>query len=117
MASKAMSYHLINRNHVRHNHAIAVADIQHRFWLSPALTVPILALSQPMQNILDLYSAAFSGSSCVLLVLSALPFGYGACGASSSRPSAAVFSARFVRKQTTTSKLVTPTPVGPYSDA
>jgi cation transport ATPase len=41
------------------------------------LTVPILALSQPIQNILDLHWAGFSENSYVLLILSALLFCYG----------------------------------------
>jgi hypothetical protein len=66
-----------NRSHTRHNHATSIANLRRRFWVSLALTVPILALSQPIQNVLDLHWDAFSKNSYVLLVLSALLFCYG----------------------------------------
>ena len=60
------------------HHAMMVEDFKKRFWVSIALTVPILALSPMIQRFLGLGDAlAFSGSLLVLWALSSVVFFYG----------------------------------------
>jgi len=55
-----------------------VADFRRRFWVSLALTVPVLALSPMIQRVLGLRTTlAFPGSDYVLFGLSAAVFFYG----------------------------------------
>ena len=55
-----------------------IADFRRRFWVSLALTVPILLLSPLIRRILDLEDAlGFTGDSYVLLALSSTIFFYG----------------------------------------
>jgi len=55
-----------------------VADFRLRFWVSLALTVPVLALSPMIQRVLGLRSTlAFPGSDYLLFALSAVVFFYG----------------------------------------
>jgi Cu2+-exporting ATPase len=60
------------------HHAMMVEDFKKRFWVSLALTVPILALSPMIQGFLGLGDAlAFPGSLFVLWALSSVVFFYG----------------------------------------
>lgn len=60
------------------HHAMMVEDFKKRFWVSLALTVPILALSPMIQRFLGLGDPlAFPGSLFVLWALSSLVFFYG----------------------------------------
>jgi Cu2+-exporting ATPase len=62
-----------------HDHAAMVADFRHRFWVSMIITIPVLALSPLVQNLLGLRETlAFSGDSYVLFGLSAVVYFY--CG-------------------------------------
>lgn len=64
--------------HAGHDHGAMVADFRRRFWVSLALTVPVLALSPMIQSFLGLRAAlAFAGSDDVLFVLSAVVYFYG----------------------------------------
>ena len=61
-----------------HNHGAMIADFRRRFWVSLALTVPILALSPMIQGFLGLAETlAFAGDRYALFALSAGVFGYG----------------------------------------
>lgn len=66
-------------SHDHHDHhAHMVADFRKRFWISVALTVPILVLSPLIQSFLGFADAAqFPGDLIVLLGLSTLVFFYG----------------------------------------
>jgi Cu2+-exporting ATPase len=56
--------------HGAHDHAGMIADFRRRFWVSLALTVPILALSPMIQRFLGLKQAlAFPGNLYVLFAL------------------------------------------------
>ena len=64
--------------HGGHNHAAMIADFRRRFWVSLALTIPILLLSPLIQHLLGLEAAlAFTGSSYVLFALSSGVYFYG----------------------------------------
>jgi len=64
--------------HAGHDHGAMVADFRRRFWISLALTVPVLALSPMIQNFLGLREAlAFAGSGYLLFALSAAVYFYG----------------------------------------
>jgi cation transport ATPase len=64
--------------HGGHDHAAMIADFRRRFWVSLALTMPILALSPMIQSALGLEGLlAFGGDAYVLLGLSTLVFFYG----------------------------------------
>ncbi|MDN2565569.1 copper-translocating P-type ATPase [Aquibium sp. A9E412] len=64
--------------HGGHDHAAMIVDYRRRFWVSLALTVPVLALSPMIQSFLGLEEAlAFPGSIYVLFALSAVVFFYG----------------------------------------
>ncbi|MBI1213485.1 MAG: heavy metal translocating P-type ATPase [Alphaproteobacteria bacterium] len=55
-----------------------VADFRRRFWISLAITIPVLALSPLVQSVLGLQTAlAFSGDRYVLFGLSAIVYFYG----------------------------------------
>ena len=61
-----------------HDHAKMVADFRRRFWVTLALTVPILALAPMIQNALGLREAlAFPGDGYVLAALSTIVYFYG----------------------------------------
>src|SRR3989442_10588506 len=63
--------------HARH-HAHMVADFRRRFWVSLALTVPVLALARHIQGWLGLHGAlAFPGDAWVQFVLATAIFFYG----------------------------------------
>jgi P-type Cu2+ transporter len=62
----------------RAHHAHMVADFRRRFWVSLALTVPILALSPLIQKGLGLgTSLQFTGSTYIQFALSTIVFFYG----------------------------------------
>ena len=64
--------------HAGHDHGAMVADFRRRFWISLALTVPVLALSPMIQSFLGLREAlAFAGSGYLLFALSAAVYFYG----------------------------------------
>ena len=54
-----------------------VTDFQRRFWVSLALTFPVLALSPGIQNLRGFHWITFSGNSYLLFGLSAVVFWYG----------------------------------------
>ena len=63
--------------HTSH-HAHMVADFRRRFWVSLALTVPVLALARHIQGWLGLHGAlAFPGDAWVQFVLASAIFFYG----------------------------------------
>jgi hypothetical protein len=66
------------RNHGGHDHAQMVADFRRRFWISLALTIPILALSHDLWDMLGLAApVAFRGDAYVLFGFSSIVFFYG----------------------------------------
>lgn len=61
-----------------HDHRAMVADFRRRFWISLFLTLPILALSPMIQEVLGLRAAlAFPGSDFLLFGLSSIVFFFG----------------------------------------
>jgi Cu2+-exporting ATPase len=61
-----------------HDHGAMVRDFKERFWVSLALTVPVLLLSPPIQEWLGLsQQLAFKGDSYALFVISSLIYFYG----------------------------------------
>ncbi len=61
-----------------HDHAGMIADFRRRFWISLALTIPVVLLSPMIQHLLRLEQAlTFPGSSYVLFVLSSVVYFYG----------------------------------------
>ena len=78
MTHAHMGHDLAGHTHAGHDHSAMIADFRRRFWVSLVLTVPILALSPLVQNLLGLQQIlAFPGHSYVLLALSAVVFFYG----------------------------------------
>jgi Cu2+-exporting ATPase len=73
----SIQHALMDHGHAGHNRAAMVTDFQHRFWVSLALTFPVLALSPGIQNLLGWHWIAFSGNSYLLFGLSAVVFLYG----------------------------------------
>lgn len=64
--------------HGGHDHAVMIADFRRRFWVSLALTPPILLLSPMIQHWLGLGDAlAFPGSGLVLFALSTIVYVFG----------------------------------------
>jgi len=64
--------------HAGHDHGAMVSDFRRRFWISLALTLPVLALSPMIQSFLGLREAlAFAGSGYLLFALSAAVYFYG----------------------------------------
>ncbi|MFP4473706.1 MAG: heavy metal translocating P-type ATPase [Candidatus Omnitrophota bacterium] len=64
-----------HEDHTSH-HAHMVADFRKRFWISLALSLPILVLSPLIQSFFH-YTLTFAGRSYVLLVLSSIVYFYG----------------------------------------
>ncbi len=65
-------------SHGGHDHGAMIADFRRRFWISLALTVPVLALSPIVQRLLGVEGAwAFPGDRFILLALSSLIYFYG----------------------------------------
>ncbi|MHB8781301.1 MAG: heavy metal translocating P-type ATPase [Candidatus Geothermincolia bacterium] len=58
-------------------HAHMISAFRNRFWVCLALTVPILTLSEPVQELLNLEGFAFGGDEYVLLALSSFIYVYG----------------------------------------
>ncbi len=70
--------HTGRNEHGGHDQAAMIADYRRRFWVSLALTLPILALSPLIQSVLGLEGdLAFPGDDLVLLGLSSVVFFYG----------------------------------------
>ncbi len=59
------------------HHAMMVADFRRRFWVSLALTMPILALSPDIRDALGLTWLDFPGASYLLLALGTAVYLYG----------------------------------------
>ncbi|MEJ2637746.1 MAG: heavy metal translocating P-type ATPase, partial [Calditrichia bacterium] len=69
--------HAAHGNHGGH-HAHMVADFRKRFWVSVALSIPILLLSPMIQRFLGLgTSIRFSGDLFINFILSTAVFFYG----------------------------------------
>lgn len=66
-----------NHQHGHHDHhAMMIEDFKKRFWISLVLTVPILALSHMIQQLLG-FELTFFGDQYVLFGLSTIVFFYG----------------------------------------
>ncbi len=65
-----------DHNHHEH-HAMMISDFRKRFWVSIAITAPILVLSPMIQNLLGGYQLVFSYSAYVLFALSTFVYFYG----------------------------------------
>lgn len=64
--------------HKGHNHSGMIADFRKRFWVSLALTIPILLLSPMIQKFLGLKNLLnFPGSGYLLFAFSTIVFFYG----------------------------------------
>ena len=64
--------------HLEHDHAAMIEDYRRRFWVSLALTVPILALSPLIRDVLGLERLlAFPGDAYALLGLASVVYFYG----------------------------------------
>ena len=64
--------------HESHDHGAMIADFRRRFWVSLALTAPILLLSPLIQQVLGIGEAlAFAGDRYVLFALSSVVYFYG----------------------------------------
>jgi len=64
--------------HAGHDHGAMITDFRLRFWVSLALTVPILLLSPLIQSVLGIGDAlAFVGDSYALFALSSIVYFYG----------------------------------------
>ncbi|HEX05452.1 MAG TPA: heavy metal translocating P-type ATPase, partial [Bacteroidetes bacterium] len=68
-----------HEHHSHHDHhAMMIADFRRRFWVSLALTIPILILAPMIQQVLGLRETlSFPGESWVMLALSTALFFYG----------------------------------------
>ncbi|MGD2084251.1 MAG: copper-translocating P-type ATPase [Chromatiales bacterium] len=67
-----------HQDHGAHDHAAMIADFRQRFWVSLALTLPILLLSPLIQSFLGLERAlAFPGDRHVQLGLATIVYFYG----------------------------------------
>ena len=75
-AAPAAAGHKEHPGDHRSHHARMIADFRRRFWVSLALTLPILALSPLIQRFLG-YSLAFPGDRWVLWLLASAVFFYG----------------------------------------
>ncbi|MDN3687288.1 copper-translocating P-type ATPase [Cyclobacterium jeungdonense] len=66
-----------HKNHSHHDHhAMMIKDFKKRFWISLVLTIPILVLSEMIQQWLG-YTLSFTGDQYVLFGLSTILFFYG----------------------------------------
>ncbi|MGB8855663.1 MAG: heavy metal translocating P-type ATPase, partial [Burkholderiales bacterium] len=62
----------------RHDHAAMIVDYRQRFWISLALTLPVLVLSPAIQHALGIEQIiAFTGSNLLLFALSSAIYFYG----------------------------------------
>src|SRR5215475_88219 len=77
MTHEHMPHDLMGHGHAGH-HAAMLLDFRRRFWVSLALTVPILALSPAIRGVLGLDQITrFPGDSYMLFGLSAVAYCYG----------------------------------------
>ncbi|MGH6628708.1 MAG: HAD-IC family P-type ATPase, partial [Burkholderiales bacterium] len=60
-----------------HDHSAMIGDFRRRFWVSLALTAPILWLSPMVRHLAGLRETPFPGSEYLLLILSSVMFFYG----------------------------------------
>jgi P-type Cu2+ transporter len=65
------------RHDAGHDHGAMIEDFRRRFWISLALTVPILWLSPMVRHVIGLSESPFAGSGFVLLALSSVVYFYG----------------------------------------
>lgn len=69
-----------DQNHSRHNHkdhhAHMIGDFRRRFWISVALSLPIVVLAPMIQDLLG-YELTFRGAAYVQFVLSSVVFFFG----------------------------------------
>jgi len=82
LAAEAQLQHVDSKHpdeHEHHDHhAHMAADFRKRFWISLALTLPILLLSPMLQKLVGLHEAiSFSGDTYVLFGFSSAVFWYG----------------------------------------
>ena len=78
MSNSTPTMHL-QHHYAGHDHTAMAADFRHRFWVAMLLTIPVLALSPLVQNLLGVRDRlAFSGDSYVLFGLSTVLYFY--CG-------------------------------------
>jgi len=61
----------------RDHHAMMVAELRRRLWVSLLVTIPVLLLSPPVQQFLRVTALRFSGDRWVLLALSTFIYAYG----------------------------------------
>ncbi|MFZ5558482.1 MAG: copper-translocating P-type ATPase [Pseudomonadota bacterium] len=77
-AGHSSSSHGTHGGHGSHDHAAMIGDFRRRFWISLALTVPIVALSPMLQHWAGFGdSLRFAGDLYVLFALSSVVFFYG----------------------------------------
>jgi len=70
--------HTAAHGHTGHDHTAMVADFRRRFWISMALTAPVLGLSPMIQEFFGIRQAmVFPGTDYVLFGLSSAVFFYG----------------------------------------
>lgn len=69
--------HVSSHKGAHHNHAHMVADFKRRFFISLALTIPILLLSPAVQSIFGLSNLSFPGREYFSWALSSVVFFYG----------------------------------------
>ncbi|MCH7771224.1 MAG: heavy metal translocating P-type ATPase, partial [Bacteroidetes bacterium] len=75
---KTHDEHKNKDGHGHHDHSQMIEDYKRRFWISLALTIPILLLSPMIQKFLGLTdSLSFAGSQFVLFALSTVVYFYG----------------------------------------
>lgn len=78
--SQSSDHQTINKSDHQHghhdHHAMMIEDFKKRFWISLVLTVPILALSHMIQQLLG-FELTFFGDQYVLFGLSTIVFFYG----------------------------------------
>lgn len=78
--SHSSEHQTINKSDHQHghhdHHAMMIEDFKKRFWISLVLTVPILALSHMIQQLIG-FEITFSGDQYVLFGLSSILFFYG----------------------------------------
>ncbi|MEQ8554144.1 MAG: heavy metal translocating P-type ATPase, partial [Cyclobacteriaceae bacterium] len=78
--SQSSDHQAIDKSDHQHghhdHHAMMIEDFKKRFWISMVLTVPILALSHMIQQLLG-FELTFSGDQYVLFGLSSILFFYG----------------------------------------
>jgi Cu2+-exporting ATPase len=75
---KDRNSHKHKGGHDHHDHSKMITEYKKRFWLSLALTIPILLLSPMIQKFVGLQDTlSFNGSIYILFILSSIVFFYG----------------------------------------